>query len=55
MYTSPDVNNVATQLLDRYRILTNYLDFRSDYLLSNGQLEADRFEDSNIEDWTLGE
>lgn len=55
MYTSPDVNNVATLLLDRYRILTNYLDFRSDYIMENGQLEADRFEDSNIEDWTLGQ
>lgn len=55
MYTSPDVNNVASLLLDRYRILTNYLDFRSDYIMSNGRLEEDRFEDSNIEDWTLGE
>ena len=55
MYTSPDVNNVAKLLLDKYKILTNYLDFKSDYIMSNGKLEANRFADSNIEDWTLGE
>ena len=55
MYTSPDVNNVAKLLLDKYKILTNYLDFKSDYIMSNGQLEANRFADSNIEDWTLGQ
>ena len=55
MYTSPDVNEVAKLLLDKYKILTNYLDFKSDYIMSNGQLEANRFADSNIEDWTLGQ
>ena len=55
MYTSPDVNNVAKLLLDKYKILTNYLDFKSDYIMSNGKLEANKFADSNIEDWTLGE
>ena len=55
MYTSPDVNNVAKLLLDKYKILTNYLDFKSDYIMSNGKLEANRFADSNIEDWTLGQ
>ena len=55
MYTSPDVNNVAKLLLDKYKILTNYLDFKSDYIMSNGKLESNRFADSNIEDWTLGE
>ena len=55
MYTSPDVNNVAKLLLDKYKILTNYLDFKSDYIMSNGKLEANRFADSNIADWTLGE
>ena len=55
MYTSPDVNNVAKLLLDKYKILTNYLDFKSDYIMSNGKLEANKFADSNIADWTLGE
>ena len=55
MYTSPDVNNVAKLLLDKYKILTNYLDFKSDYIMSNGKLESNRFADSNIEDWTLGQ
>lgn len=54
-YTSPDVNTVAAKLLDKYKILTNYLDFKSDYIMDNGELEADRFADSNIADWTLGE
>ena len=55
MYTSPDVNEVAKLLLDKYKILTNYLDFKSDYIMSNGKLESNRFADSNIVDWTLGE
>ena len=55
MYTSPDVNEVAKLLLDKYKILTNYLDFKSDYIMSNGKLEANKFADSNIADWTLGE
>ena len=55
MYTSPDVNEVAKLLLDKYKILTNYLDFKSDYVMSNGGLEANRFADSNIADWTLGQ
>ena len=55
MYTSPDVNNVAKLLLDKYKILTNYLDFKSDYITAGGGLEANRFEDSKIADWTLGE
>ena len=55
MYTSPDVNNVAKLLLDKYKILTNYLDFKSDYITAGGGLEANRFEDSKIADWTLGQ
>ena len=55
MYTSPDVNEVAKLLLDKYKILTNYLDFKSDYIMSNGKLESNRFADSNIVDWTLGQ
>ena len=54
MYTSPDVNEVAKLLLDKYKILTNYLDFKSDYIMSNGKLESNRFANSNIVDWTLG-
>lgn len=53
-YTSPDVNRVAALLLRKYKILTNYLNFKSDYLTSsNGLVKG--FEDSKIEDWTLGE
>ena len=55
MYTSPDVNEVAKLLLDKYKILTNYLDFKSDYIMSNGKLESNRFAGSNIVDWTLGQ
>ena len=55
MYTSPDVNEVAKLLLDKYKILTNYLDFKSDYIMSNGKLESNRFADSQIADWTLGQ
>lgn len=55
MYTSPDVNEVAKLLLDKYKILTNYLDFKSDYIMANGELESNRFAESNIEDWTLGQ
>ena len=37
-----------------FKILTNYLNFKSDYLTSsNGLIKG--FEDSKIEDWTLGE
>ena len=55
MYTSPDVNEVAKLLLDKYKILTNYLDFKSDYITAGGGLEANRLEDSKIADWTLGQ
>ena len=55
MYTSPDVNEVAKLLLDKYKILTNYLDFKSDYIMSDGKLEANRFANSEIADWTLGQ
>ena len=55
MYTSPDVNEVAKLLLDKYKILTNYLDFKSDYIMSGGGLETNRFQDSQIADWTLGQ
>lgn len=55
-YCSPDVNTVAALLLKKYRILTNYLNFKSDYLSAKGNtLVANRFEDANIADWTLGE
>lgn len=60
MYTSPDVNTVATKLLDKYKILTNYLNFKSDYVAydSNGnagELDKDRFPESTIQDSSFGE
>lgn len=60
MYTSPDVNTVATKLLDRYKILTNYLDFKSDYIgapssTHAGTINPDKFPLSNIKDWTTGQ
>ena len=55
-YCSPDVNTVASLLLKKYRILTNYLNFKSDYLSQKGNTLVDnRFEDANIADWSLGE
>lgn len=58
MYTSPDVNNVAGKLLDRYKILTNYLNFKSDYIETKGEykndIDKDKFTESKIIDWTTG-
>lgn len=54
-YTSPDVNKVAELLLDKYKVLTNYLDFKSDYLQKNNKLDDQVFKNSNIEDWTTGQ
>ena len=60
MYTSPDVNTVATKLLDKYKILTNYLNFKSDYVAYDasgkpGELDKDRFPASTIQDTSFGE
>ena len=60
MYTSPDVNTVATKLLDKYKILTNYLNFKSDYVAYDasgkpGELDKDKFPESTIQDTSFGE
>ena len=55
MYTSPDINAVAQLLLNRYRVLYNYLDFKSDVAEeTNGvkHLSELAFPPSNIKDWT---
>ena len=61
MYTSPDINAVAQVLLDKYRVLYNYLDFTPDtgsFVEDNDghksfTLDDDEFPDSRIKDWTL--
>jgi hypothetical protein len=55
MYTSPDINAVAQLLLNKYRVLYNYLDFKSETgSETNGvkYLDANAFPDSKIKDWT---
>ena len=55
MYTSPDINAVAQLLLNKYRVLYNYLDFQSDTAkVTNGvkYLDNNEFPSSNIKDWT---
>ena len=55
MYTSPDINAVAQLLLNKYRVLYNYLDFKSDTASEkNGvkYLDGNAFPASNIKDWT---
>jgi hypothetical protein len=56
MYTSPDINAVAQLLLNKYRVLYNYLDFISDTGTTNSdgtkQLSDTEFEPSQIKDWT---
>lgn len=55
MYTSPDINAVAQLLLNKYRVLYNYLDFQSDTAsVTNGvkYLDGNAFPASNIKDWT---
>lgn len=59
MYTSPDINAVSQLLLNKYRVLHNYLDFKSDTGTVNketGELELDstNFPASQILDWTFG-
>ena len=54
-YCSPDINAVAQLLLNRYRVLYNYLDFKSDTARNaNGTLYLDQneFPTSQIKDWT---
>ena len=55
MYTSPDINAVAQLLLNKYRVLYNYLDFMSDTASeTNGvkYLDSNEFPASKIKDWT---
>lgn len=55
MYTSPDINAVAQLLLNKYRVLYNYLDFQSDTAkTTNGvkYLDTNEFPASDIKDWT---
>ena len=55
MYTSPDINAVAQLLLNKYRVLYNYLDFQSETAtVTNGvmSLDSNAFPDSKIKDWT---
>ena len=59
MYTSPDINAVSQLLLNKYRVLHNYLDFKSDTGKVNknsGELELDstNFPNSQILDWSFG-
>lgn len=54
-YCSPDINAVAQLLLNKYRVLYNYLDFKSDTAESNKRgmyLDPNKFPDSKIKDWT---
>jgi hypothetical protein len=57
MYTSPDINAVAQLLLNKYRVLYNYLDFQSDTAKFDTKtglyLDPNEFAASNIKDWTM--
>ena len=57
MYTSPDINDAAQLLLNKYRVLYNYLDFKADvakYDKKTGlYLDPNEFAASNIKDWTM--
>lgn len=56
MYTSPDINAVAQLLLNKYRVLYNYLDFKSETgSETNGvkHLTDEDFAPKNIKDWTF--
>lgn len=59
MYTSPDINAVAQMLLNKYRVLYNYLDFISDTAKTTSggvqYLDGNEFPASNIKDWTFGQ
>lgn len=56
-YCSPDINAVAQLLLNKYRVLYNYLDFKSDTASYDSKtglyLDPNQFPSSNIKDWTL--
>ena len=55
MYTSPDINAVAQLLLNKYRVLYNFLDFKSETgTVTNGvtSLSDGEFPVTQIKDWT---
>ena len=55
MYTSPDINAVAQLLLNKYRVLYNYLDFKAETgTETNGvkSLTDEEFPVIKIKDWT---
>lgn len=57
-YCSPDINAVAQLLLNRYRVLYNYLDFQSDTAKYNEKqntwkLDETEFPVTQIADWTI--
>lgn len=55
MYTSPDINAVAQLLLNKYRVLYNFLDFKSETgTTTNGvtSLSDGEFPVTQIKDWT---
>lgn len=57
MYTSPDINMVAQLLINKYRVLTNALDFTAgiaSYDSKTGYyLDNQHFPDSTVKDWTM--
>jgi hypothetical protein len=56
MYTSPDINAVSQLLLNKYRVLYNYLDFVSDTAKVSENvlyLDTNEFPETKIKDWTL--
>ena len=66
MYTSPDINAVAQALLNKYRVLYNFLDFKSDTgtiveekqtdgtVVESVTLDDTSFPPPAIEDWSFG-
>ena len=62
MYTSPDINAVAQLLLNKYKVLSSYLEFDSgtgtEIKNEKGEvvgksLDDNEFPDSKIKDWTI--
>lgn len=56
MYTSPDINAVAQLLLNKYRVLYNFLDFKSETGSETNEVKSlpeEEFPSKNIKDWTF--
>jgi hypothetical protein len=56
MYTSPDINAVAQLLLNKYRVLYNFLDFKSETGTETNEVKSlseEEFPSKNIKDWTF--